>query len=421
MKFRNLLLCSALFGVTVSSAEATPIYRETFHFCTPPGVAPGSIAVEAKSSTGWWALAGGRTEGKPSILKLNIRPATSPLAPVSSTPTGPDDGNVYWSKDTAGAGLTAFTTEVPTDVASISAVTYEQRLDIPKPDPALPEDPNAVPPVIGSKLALLINGTWYIADQVQVQLNNSAWEPVQLNPQTLTYGTVVGDTVTGPTAPMNSGQKLPATGTVSAIGLFFPTTLDKIRFDNFTIHNDSLAPEVSGAIPTQCVQAPQVPTPGVVPTPVTEPITFCALNDGKPGAKYSKRAKDLPAVLKTMRKKTLETKRDKAIAALLLTTKQLASQSLVNVKISDLHFDGKSYHLTVGTQMVTLPRGAARHLSAYLKDLALPETDGSPVFTVLGEKGTKYTRIALCRSQIERIMKKYLAKVTPVRRQVGRR
>lgn len=412
MKFRNLLLCSALVGITTSSAHATPIYRETFHFCLPAGE-PGSIAVEAKSSSGWWALAGGRTEGKPSVLKLNIRPADSPLAPIATTPTGPEDGNVYWSKDTAGDGLTAFTTEFPLDVSALAQVTYEQRLDIPKADPNLPEDPNVVPPVIGSRLALLINGTWYIADQVQSQMNNSAWESVQLSPKVLTYGTVVGDTVTGPTAPMNNGVALPTAGTISAIGLYFPTTIDKIRFDNFTVYNDSSAPEVSGQIPTQCVQAPELPGQN---GPIAEPVTLCALNDGKAGAKYSKRAKDLPVVLKAMRKRNLETKRDKAMAALLLSMRQLTSQSLVNVRRSDIHSDGVNYHMTVNGTMIMIPRGAARHLASYLKDLTLSDTDAAPVFSTISEKGTKYTRVALCRGQIERIMKKRLAVTAPTRR-----
>jgi hypothetical protein len=441
MRIRGLIVGGVIAGVLGgSTVSATPVYRDTFHFCQS---APG-IALEAAPSSGWKALASGKTEGKPSKLKINALTVPQTLNPIESDPTGPQDGYVYWSK--AADGIVIMTDEHTFDISSVKEISYDQRLDLPTPPTPAPGEAPAPAPTVGTRFALVIGSQWYISDQSFQQVSVQGYDPIAFNPADLTYGTEPYDALVGPKAPANAGFKLPATGEVRAFGVFVVNPNGMVRLDNFTVHDKNTAPEASTPPPSSCTAvatptptvAPspvgtETPAPGVTPTPVpthdhgtpvpnatptpiptvtatpTPTVTgvFCDLSTQKGAGGLALQRKDTAAVLKAIRGRTPVALRDKAIVSLLYAGKRFTPRTLVNLKVSDFVMIGGKAHLVPASANpipLGVSRSVAKHINAYLNALGVdPLSEQGPLFSRFqGRDG--YAREALCIADIRKIV-----------------
>lgn len=249
----SLFSSTALFP---STAYATPVYRETFQFC--PRVSNDRL--QASQLVGWTAMRKGKAPGDMGALKSS-RPGNEVVAnsPLRAQPVGALTGNVLWTKQTT--GLTIFTQEFSFDIGSVSSVQYDQRLD---------GFSSALVKRDGTRLALLIEGVWYISDVTYRVAKRSVWETITVDLRATTYGTVPGSAQVGPGTPANSGVALPANGTVSAFGVYVPRASNRVRIDNFIISDstagaDPVADTVDLLPCSDSVSVIATPTPTAIP------------------------------------------------------------------------------------------------------------------------------------------------------------
>src|SRR5262245_29904879 len=93
------------------SARADTFYRESFNYCSSPTNRPS-----ANATAGWKAVLTNKPEGKPTVLKIQIKGAASQLPAVNSNPEGPEDGAGYWNR--ASKGLLIYSEETSFDIST---------------------------------------------------------------------------------------------------------------------------------------------------------------------------------------------------------------------------------------------------------------------------------------------------------------
>lgn len=182
-----------------------------------------------------------------------------PNTPLRAQPVGALTGNVLWTKQTT--GLTIFTQEFSFDIGSVSSIKFDQRLDGFSPS-LVKRD--------GTRLALLVDGVWYISDATYRVAKRSVWETVSVDLKGTTFGTVPGNAQVGPGTPGNSGNALPANGTVTAFGVYVPRVSNRVRIDNFiisdaTVGADPMADTVDLLPCSDSVSVIATPTPTAAP------------------------------------------------------------------------------------------------------------------------------------------------------------
>jgi hypothetical protein len=250
------LALAAALTLCATNAVAAPVYRETFQFC--PRVSNDRL--QASQLVGWTSMRKGRAPGDMGALKSS-RPGNEvvPNTPLRAQPVGALTGNVLWTKQTT--GLTIFTQEFSFDIGSVSSVKYDQRLD---------GFSSALARRDGTRLALLIDGVWYISDTTYRVAKRSVWETVSVDLKGTTFGTVPGNAQVGPGTPANAGNTLPANGTVTAFGVYVPRVSNRVRIDNFIISDSTAgadpAPDTVDLLPcSDSVSVIATPTPTAAP------------------------------------------------------------------------------------------------------------------------------------------------------------
>lgn len=411
------------------SSSASPFYRETFQFCDTQQVQ----SYNATDIAGWKAFRATSSIGKVGSLKVSA--PGSPNTPLSynSLPYGPSSGGAFWSKTVE--ALTIFTDEFSFDVQSLTLVQYEQRLSGVK---------NQIPD--GSQLAFLIGSKWYISRDPVRQINRGIWESISLEPKTLVYGISENKFGHGPRTPKAYNVSLPASGMITAFGLFFTQVNDKIRIDNFTVSDNALELRPPGAQGTaaQCgpvapqptgtpdpadpdptpTPVPGVPTPtptptpsGMTPTP-NVPVAgtaavFCNGADIRALGKLSALPRTARNdILASFSGKTLKGARDKALLGLLLFNK-LRVDNLVNVIIRDYYSVGTLQVLNasgVTQQTVPVKPKVKSLVDAYIALTGNARFGSLPLFQVIRKGDTQPTNTALCANQIAAVVKRKAAK-----------
>ena len=200
-------------------------YRELYNFCSlnTDGTATAQAA-------GWLALAPNLTVGKPGALKVFTPGIDLGLGAVNSSPVGIGQGHAFWSKPLY--GLTIFTQEYQLNANLLSVVEFDQRLS----------GINFIGVLDQTRLALLIDSTWYISDTSASQsFNRPVWTRVQFQPRNMTFGTVPFTEGVGPTFPANSGVAYPTSGTLKAVGIFVPEVNGRVRLDNFAVYSSDIS------------------------------------------------------------------------------------------------------------------------------------------------------------------------------------
>ncbi len=367
----SVVICGGLLGpLAHAQSKQTTIYKETYRYCT------GSLGREAALEGVWGGYKSGSPLGKFSNLKVFSYGSLKVGGSVNSNPQGFSEGYAFWFRPVY--GLSIVTAEMNFDVKYISTpgslVSYDQRLS--------GIDVAGVPN--RTQLAFLIDQTWYISREAARQVIPGAWEPVQVDPSTLLYGTVPYVSGLGAEVPTSYGTSLPSGGTVRAFGIFMTEVNGRVRLDNFEIKTSApVAPSISTAIQASGLSgcpatSPDVTGGGVPPTPpppdpddsdgtidqflptdpvppgvsIVSPIApqFCPIAEQGVGVKVKISKSGRKAFLRKAKKTTPMALRDEAIAQI-VSSRIMPLGALVNVRVGD-------YDTTTGGLKVVLRRNA---------------------------------------------------------------
>lgn len=387
-----LLLC------TGAVAHSAPFYRETFPSCT------GATGTQAAFMTGWKALRTARPLGQPGYLKVFPPGAPELLDAFNSAPYGGQQGQAFWSKSTS--GLTIFTDEYSFELSLLKNISFSHRLD---------SLTDAMRPVF------LIGGSWYIAEQGLFQKKLKVWETKEFDPRAFTYSISSISPGVGPEVGAIKGQSLPPIGEVKAFGLFLPTVTDKVRFDNFTLHDWSSAdPLPSLTDLSRCSDLPSIgtapvstPVPGTIdpeePTVPAIRYSFCNRARGR-GMSLSLTRAQRTLLMRSLARETVRNLRDKLLLTLLLSVRSLKTTSLSNVRVGQYYVVGGVWYLSLeGRKPLKIRGQLKRVLDRYLEVAKLQLASDGPLFRVI-ESNQQTTR-ALCTADMERMLRRRLAKV----------
>jgi hypothetical protein len=425
-------LAAAFLGtdLILSEAQAAPqtIYKETFVYCT------GSLGREAGVETTWAGYMSGMPQGKFSNLKSFSYGSRVIGGSVNSNPRGYAEGYAFWFRPMF--GLSILTAEMNFDVKYIatpgSLIKYEQRLS--------GIDTAGVPNQ--TQLAFLVDQTWYISQQAARQVRPGLWEPVQVDPSTLLYGTVPYASGLGAQIPTSYGTSLPSGGTVRAFGIFMTEVNGRVRLDNFEIKTSApVDPSISTAIQSTNVSScpgtsPDVTGGGGSQTPpppdeddsdgsvdqflpmdpsspsvdITAPIApqFCPVSEQGTGSKVRISKLARKAFLKPRRSSTTVSLRDQAIAQI-LAARVMRVGAVVNLVVGD--YDSQAR--TVRVKSSTMPEGrtirisgsAKKALDAYLVAVGSGRKPTDPLF-VGGAQGSQSldTMRAACSAEVKSVI-----------------
>lgn len=414
MKINSAIL-SALTALTVISnaipAFAGPVYRDTFQFCARSGTS----SLEANLLVGWKALRKGKNLGDGGTIKASEKGSPNVLKAFRSFPIGATSGNLLWTKPTS--GLTIFTDEFSFDIGSIKRVQFDQRFDGLNASNVERD---------GSKIAFLIGNIWFISDQTFNVAKRSVWETVDVDLSSLTWGMIVGSATTGPSAPKITGLGLPASGTVTAFGIFVPKVNDRVRIDNYTLKDASPEDaygfgEEGDLTPCPSVNAQGTPVPSPTVPPTIKKDSFCSEAQVKAlgSLKISRKAKQ--DLVRTLPARTLKGERDRAFFSLisfarprldLLTNVIVADYDRANGTLrlpSSVRPDGffGTASSTIDIKLDKFSRSfMEKYLRRYLRDGNLLK----PLFPRVNRGTEKLISTALCSKQIKRLIRLRLAR-----------
>lgn len=426
MKGKRIWIFASVIAVCAccSIAGATTVYREDFDYCADP--LPQFF--RSYALVDWDAMVSGLRPGRIGYLKISQRVTPDQLPSIGSNPRGPNNGSLFWSKLVP--GLLMFTQEAPLPVEEFDQVTYQQRLFA---APVAQPDGSFITQGDSSRLALLIEGTWYISDTAVSQKDWGEWESVSFSPKQITWGTTPFVADQGPFAPTNSGVALPATGTVTAFGVFVTSVNGRARIDDFTISNASPAPDPASDIYPACSsvtiapddpdQAVQTPTPAPNATPNgnntvnndtnthNTAYQFCGETSGTSRAGSVKVPKGgATRVLARLKARNLKAKRDRLLVQLVLQQK-IKPEGLVDIRTSDITMRGKRTVLkTSGAarRNVILRSSTAAALRGLMKAEKVENDPNAPVFLDFTGKNTSAPNDkVLCSSSIRKLVLAY--------------
>lgn len=418
----------------VAFAETETIYKETYTFCT------GTIlGAEAAGQAGWAGLVGGFPQAKVSNLKVFAYGKTEIGGSVNSNPVGLSQGYAFWFRPVY--ALTVLTREFPFDVGLIknsnARVTYAQRLS----------GINTAGQANETRLAFLIDNTWYISKEFSRQQAIGIWEDVNVSPSSLTYGTVVAEEGIGPMTPTVYNSPLPAAGTVRAFGVFLDEVNGRVRIDNFSIKTvlpsgslistnvqepdvmqcPATSPDRTGGgggqtppnqddgdtTPDQNVPDPIDPNPG---SGGTQSVVygFCPIKQQGTGQRVQLTRQGRAAILRKVKKSSVVNLRDRAIIAI-LGQRGMPMGAFVNMKVGD--YNQQTGVLTVSVRAgvkplaIKLGKGQQAALQEYLQSSGAPKNPTAPMFLSKGSlvKPTA-SPTALCVTEIRNMLRSRAAK-----------
>jgi hypothetical protein len=101
---------------------------------------------------------------------------------------------------------------------------------------------------------------WYLDDLVYPQLRESEWDSIDIDVASSTFRLAKARPEVGPTLPITGGASLPKMGVFTAFGVFVDEARGRVRIDNITLIDPSVA---NGVAPD--------PVPTRVGTPVARP------------------------------------------------------------------------------------------------------------------------------------------------------
>lgn len=425
----GIIVCGGLLGSFAhAEPKQTTIYKETYRYCT------GSLGREAALEGIWGGYKSGSPLGKFSNLKVFSYGSLKVGGSVNSNPQGYAEGYAFWFRPVF--GLSIVTAEMNFDVKYISTpgslVSYEQRLS--------GVDAAGVPNQ--TQLAFLIDQTWYISREAARQVVPGTWEPVQIDPSTLMYGTVPYVSGLGAEVPTSYGTSLPSGGTVRAFGVFVTEVNGRVRLDNFEIKTSATVPaSISTAIQAARVSgcpatSPDVTGAGGPPTPPTPdpddsdgtidrflptdpappgvsivaPIAaqFCPIAEQGVGVKVKIPKSARKAFLKRAKTTTPTNLRDEAIAQI-VSSRILPLGALVNVKVGD--YDPTTGGIKVVLRRNALPKtvrlskAARSALDSYLAALGSGRKSTDPLFVAANKAGLDVAK-AVCSKELKSVVTK---------------
>lgn len=451
MKSSYFALLAGLSFLLSSSAVADTFYRETFNFCEEPSGRPSAYEV-----AGWHAIKTNDPIGKPTTLKIQPVGASTRLSSVNNNPEGPEDGSAFWGRDDVTKGLLIYSDEINVDISEIKSVVWRQRIDR-----QVKVFANYQP-----RVAFLIDGIWYISDRIAPQIVRGIWERKEIALSTTTFGTVADTPGIGIFAPTNSGNFLPSSGMVSAVGLFMVRAYARVRIDDFALLNSApygttppvtvysrcggisepttttttttsstttttlpgatttttMPPTTTTTVPPHDptpeadpdVVTPLVPVPQannfVVPLP-SDPVAqandskFCSGNDVSGWVAMSSATRR--KLLRTARGNRVVQLHDKLV--LTLTSMGLRFNLLTDLAVGDVVREGRRYYLKLSTgAKIRISRSLASSISKYLRTAGMNRSFGEPMFREF--YGGKMSHEPLCPSQMAELVKSYAAK-----------
>ena len=209
-----MLLCVVMLQTGMASAET--FYREVFRRQA------GQTGKDAGMQSGWKAYRSRHVLGKPTYLKVFPPGSPNTVPGINNGTEGEEEGHALWSREVRGS-LFIYTDELSFEITELTSVQYEQRL-------------NGM--AAGTRLALLIDPTWYIADVPANQKQRGIWESVLYRLSGMTFRTATHTPCAGPAAPLNSGIALPPSGKVTAVGVYLDSVTGRVRIDNFALNNE---------------------------------------------------------------------------------------------------------------------------------------------------------------------------------------
>ena len=423
--------CStAMLGLGIvgqAQAEPTTFYKDNFSYCS------GSIGKDAAAETGWIGLVSGLPQGKFSNLKVFSYGSSLIGGAVNSFPQGKSQGYAFWFRPTYGVSL--LTAETGFDVSLLSGVSsvvqYEQRLS----------GVNEVGTPNQTQLLFLIDSTWYISKEAFPQAKPGVWEPVKVDPSTLTYGTVPYVNGLGAAVPTSFTKVLPTKGTVKAFGVFLTEVNGRVRIDNFSfattgdlpstmktsVQESSVAgcpatsPDVTGIGTPQPTPNPDdndggvdhgkptgTPPPSVTPEPTA--AKFCSTREQGAGLKVRVNEKVAKVFVKGTGARGRIAVRNQVIAQL-YASHVLPIGALVNVRVAD--YDKAKGTLTLALrrgsapQKVQLSKAEQNALGRYLAILGKGRRPTDPLFVAVARSGkTLSTTQAVCSRELKTMVTK---------------
>jgi hypothetical protein len=378
----------------------------------------------------------GMPQGKYSNLKVFSYGSRNIGGMVNSNPHGYSEGYAFWFRPMI--GLSLLTAEMSFDVKYVSTpgsiVSYEQRLS--------GIDAAGVPNQ--TQLAFLIDQTWYISQQAARQVKPGVWEPVQVDPSTLLYGTVPYVSGLGPQLPTSYGTSLPSGGTVRAFGVFMTEVNGRVRLDNFEIKTSasiessistalqstnvsacpSTSPDVTGGGGTQTPPPPDADDQDgsvdqFLPTDPTSPgvsiITplapkFCPVSEQGAGARVKVAKSSRKAFLKAGKRSTAVALRDQAISQI-VAARVLPVGALVNLVVGDYNQQDRTLKVRTRTntdgRVLRISGSAAKALDSYQAALGSSRRFTDPLFVGV-TPGTPNldTSMAACLKEVKTIVSK---------------
>lgn len=404
-----------------AQAEQKTFYKDTFSFCT------GSIGKDAAAETGWIGLKSGLPQAKFSNLKVFAYGSSLIGNAVNSVPQGKSQGYAFWFRPTYGVSI--LTAEMGFDVSLLSAspslVHYEQRLSGVN-EAGVPNQ---------TQLVFLIDSTWYISKEAFPQAKPGVWEPVKVDPSTLTYGTVPYVNGLGAEVPTSFTERLPATGKVKAFGVFLTEVNGRVRIDNFslsttgdipstiktTVQESSSAgcpatsPDVTGTGGPQPTPNPddqdggidqekptETPPPGV--TPVPDGAKFCSTKEQGAGLMVRINRKVAKAFVAGTGARGRVALRNQAIAQL-YASRVMPIGALVNVRVADYDKAKGVLALTIRQGRppvkVKLSKAEQVSLARYRAILGKGRRSTDPLFVAAAQGGkTLATKQAVCSREL---------------------
>jgi hypothetical protein len=352
-----LQLCLAL------PVSASPLYHESFDYCLST---PGR---EGAYRAGWVAYREDVRLGKPGYLKVYGPGSDLQVAPLAAESDGGASGNLFWSKETHRHGLYIFTTEKELPLSDVVFVDYEQRLDGIETEGDLND---------GTRLALLVDGIWYLSQSVERQDIRGRFEYVTWSIWDHLYQRAPHRDGFGPATPKGAYHPLPENGTLQGFGVYLTDVTGRVRLDNYALHS-SVASEVardSLFAENQCSRQWACPQLQLV------------FRNNAFRARSTKRRRLRQALRRTGVKKF---GRLKALALLgIIENRSLSFFAVNHLKVGDLHFRGTRAFLSLRSQSGT-PRehrvriSASKALRRYLRQLAPTDLD-APLFPKRGAK-----------------------------------
>lgn len=417
-------------------ADTQTIYKETYTFCT--GTVLGA---EAAGQAGWLGLVGGFPQAKVGNLKVFSYGKTEVGGSVNSNPVGLSQGYGFWFKPVY--ALTILSREFPFDVGLIknsnARVQYAQRLS----------GVNLAGEANNTRIAFLIDNTWYISQEFSRQQMIGIWENVEVSPSSLTYGTVVPADGLGPMTPTVYNAPLPAAGTVRAFGVFLDEVNGRVRIDNFSIKTvlpsgssistnvqeqdvmqcPETSPDRTGdgggqtppnpddgdTNPDQNVPDPVVPTPGPGDGGTSSVVYgFCPVKQQGTGVRVQLTRQGRAAILRKVKKSSSVNLRDRAIISI-LAQRAMPMGALVNMKVGD--YNPQTGVLTVsaraGVKPLAIKLGNAQQaaLQEYLASAGAPTNPIAPMFLSKGSLvKPAASPNALCIAEIKTMLRSRAAK-----------